>query len=76
MCKGGQRMGAKLAAKVESGRRRGGKRWFSGLRERVGEAKWHGEGGGGRRRRGMGGVQFPRLVIGAASSGSKNSIYK
>jgi len=55
MCKGGQRMGAKLAAKVESGRRRGGKRWFSGLRERVGEAKWHGEGGGGRRRRGMGG---------------------
>jgi len=53
-------MGAKLAAKVESGRRRGGKGWFSGLRERVGRRSSTGkgagddDGGGG----GLGGCNF------------------
>lgn len=56
-------------AKVEGGRRRGGRGGSRGfVRGWVGEVVVR-EGDGE-------GVQFPRLVIGAASSGSKNSIYK
>lgn len=55
-------------AKVEGGRRRGGRGGSRGfVRGWVGEVVREGD---------EEGVQFPRLVIGAASSGSKNSIYK
>lgn len=46
---------------------RGGSRGFVRVRGWVGEVVRVGD---------EEGVQFPRLVIGAASSGSKNSIYK
>lgn len=60
-----------MVSRLEGGRRREKRRGSSlGL-----AGGWEGEAvreGRGR----AGGVQFPRLVIGAASSGSKNSIYK